>query len=448
MNPNNIREKDIEILMKRRCQTKEEVIKEILEDQRQSLDKIIDYILFGEAKDFEFWKQFWVFQELIKLGTHKEDPSKMHDRRKNTYYPFLPVNAKVISKTVKLMDDYLKYKKVDPEIEESLKSGKFRRIYEYVVKKEKEKRHSLDGEWHKYNQDSNYKILMDDLNGYNTGWCIEDEQSYARKYLGTGNLYIYFSIDENGNYKIPRIAIRTDKYDEVAEARGIGIAQNVEPEMLDILNKKIEQLSDNSMKQKMYNMRKLTEIDNKTKKGEVLTVFELRFLYELDEIICGFGQFADERVSEIRKRRNIKTDFAKIFGCRELDLISNIHKFNIDDVNVFLSNLMQTDELHDVDLRKIKNSHLSCSLMKLESLINVTFPEKVIGDLKFYGKKKAYNLVLPKEVQGTLGFGSLTDFSAVIFPEKVEGDLILNQLVRFDGLILPEYVGGKIKLNK
>ena len=52
----------------------------------------------------------------------------------------------------------------------------------------------------------------------------------------------------------------------------------------------------------MENMRRMTEIENKTKINQPLTREDLIFLYEIDQPIEGFGYDKDPRIEEIRKQ--------------------------------------------------------------------------------------------------------------------------------------------------
>ena len=51
--------------------------------------------------------------------------------------------------------------------------------------------------------------LVESLKGYNTGWCTAGE-STAKTQLQGGDFYVYYTLDENDEYKVPRIAIRME----------------------------------------------------------------------------------------------------------------------------------------------------------------------------------------------------------------------------------------------
>ena len=51
-------------------------------------------------------------------------------------------------------------------------------------------------------------------------------------------------------------------------------------------------------------MQLLTTIHNKVQKGFELNAEELKFLYETDNQIEGFGYWKDPRIAEIKSKRN------------------------------------------------------------------------------------------------------------------------------------------------
>ena len=104
--------------------------------------------------------------------------------------------------------------------------------------------------------------LVKSLRGYNTGWCTAGE-STAQTQLSNGDFYVYYTLDENDEYKIPRIAIRME-YDEIAEIRGIAQDQNLEPEMEEVVEEKIKDFPDKEeYYKKVSDMKKLTSVYKK-----------------------------------------------------------------------------------------------------------------------------------------------------------------------------------------
>ena len=195
---------------------KKRMTDQVIEDQKHSLDKWIEYFLYDEeSKSYEMWEKYWIFQGLQSLGKYDKETYKFSKRDKTTVYPFPPVEREFIFTTLHLMEDYIKDKKGDEEIKSALGSGNFKILYEYVIKqsmlKDKLQSNTTSGKWVKYEQGSDYNILRDSLQGYYTGWCTAAGENFAKSQLAGGDFYVYYSLDNNGEAKVPRIAIRMDE---------------------------------------------------------------------------------------------------------------------------------------------------------------------------------------------------------------------------------------------
>lgn len=228
---------------------KKRMTEEVIDDQRKSLDKWIEYFLYDEeSKSYEMWEKYWVFQGLQNLGKYDKETGKFSKRDKSTVYPFPPVEREYIFTTLKLMEDFLKSKKSEEGIKQALSTGNFKLLYEYVIGqsflKGEHQSNSTDGKWIKYEQGSDYNILRNSLQGYYTGWCTAAGENFAKDQLAGGDFYVYYSLDENGEAKVPRIAIRMDGKDKIGEIRGIADNQNMEPEMMPILEEKLKEFPD------------------------------------------------------------------------------------------------------------------------------------------------------------------------------------------------------------
>ena len=412
---------------------KQILIDQIISDQKESLDKWIEYFLYDEeSKSYEMWEKYWVFQGLQKLGKFDKEKMKFSKRDKTTVYPFPPVEREAIFSTLKLMEDYIKGKDTEEEIRNALGSGNFKTLYEYSMKqimlKGERQNNTTEGKWVKYEQGSDYNLLRNSLQGYYTGWCTAAGENFAKGQLANGDFYVYYTMDENNEPKVPRIAIRMDGKDTIGEIRGIADNQNMEPEMMPILNEKLEEFPDKDRYQKKeYDMQYLTSIDRKVQKGIELSIDELRFLYEIDSKIEGFGYEEDPRIKEIKSNRDNCEDLAKIFNCTK-DEIS-------DDKNDVLSGKKLVYFYGDLDLEELATA---------EGLV---LPEKIGGYLDLSGLTSAEGLILPKEIGGTLRLNSLTSAEGLVFPKEIGGALCLNSLTSAENLILPEELGSDLCLN-
>ena len=420
---------DIEITPDR----KNMLINQIIEDQKKSIDPWIEYFLFDEeAKSYEIWEKYWVFEGLQKLGKYNKETLTFSKRDKSTLYPFPPVDKQAIFETIKLMEEYIKNKTTDDEIKQALGTGNFKALYEYSIKqimnkKVSGKSNKTEGKWIKYEQGSDYNKLRDSLQTYYTGWCTAAGGNFAKNQLENGDFYVYYSLDEKGDAKVPRIAIRMEGKNKIGEIRGIADNQNMEPEMIPILEEKLKEFPDrDKYLKKEKDMKMLTIIDNKVNKNEELTKEELMFLYEIEEKIEGFGWQKDPRIDEIRSKRNIKKDVATIYNVEENEVALRKEEIN----------------------KETKLYMRSLSLNWLESSENLILPEKIKGSLSLDGLKTAEGLVLPKEIDGSLSLNGLKTAKGLVFPKEINGDLSLNVLEIAKDLMFPEKINGDLDLGR
>ena len=434
---------------------KRRMTEEVIDDQRKSLDKWIEYFLYDEeSKSYEMWEKYWVFQGLQNLGKYDKETGKFSKRDKSTVYPFPPVEREYIFTTLKLMEDFLKDKKSEEDIKQALSTGNFKLLYEYVIKqsflKGEHQSNSTDGKWIKYEQGSDYNILRDSLQGYYTGWCTAAGENFAKSQLAGGDFYVYYSLDKNGEAKVPRIAIRMDGKDKIGEIRGIADNQNMEPEMMSILEEKLKEFPDRDKYLKKENdMKLLTLIDKKVNDNIDLTLEELKFLYEIDGQIIGFGYGKDPRIEEIKRKRNERRDYSLIFNVKEEEValsqkewLNNPKKFKALPGNIDLGSLTSADGL-------VLPQHVGGNifLRHLTSADGLVLPQHVGGNIYLSSLASADGLVLPESIGGGIDLRSLTSADGLVLPESIGGGMDLRHLTSADGLVLPQHVGGNIFLR-
>jgi hypothetical protein len=266
-------------------------------------------------------------------------------------------------------NDYLDQKNLPPEFREFPTKEEFATLYAYAIEKvtpaSKDQLAVTKGGWAKIPQGSdpmNYPVeviledrldengepkkyvgkpLVPSLQGHGTGWCTAGE-STAKISLQGGDFYVYYSNDPDGNPTIPRVAIRMEGEEHIAEVRGIAPQQNLDPYVGTIVEEKLAQFSDGKEYQKkVLDMKRVTflewkqrlnpdelkntKVQEKLKKqseelfgiADETTEFspdQLRFLYEIDSQIQGFGYTIDPRIEEIRDKRNQIEDIKILYG--------------------------------------------------------------------------------------------------------------------------------------
>ena len=434
---------------------KERMIKQVIDDQKETLDKWIEYFLYDEESSYyEMWEKYWVFQGLQTLGKYDKKTYKFSKRDKTTVYPFPPVEREYIFTTLKLMEDFLKDKKTEEDIKNALEAGNFKLLYEYVIKQSmlrgEKQSSSTSGKWIKYEQGSDYNILRNSLQGYYTGWCTAAGENFAKHQLANGDFYVYYTLDNNGEAKVPRIAIRMDGSTKIGEIRGIADKQNMEPEMMPILEEKLEEFPDrDKYYKKEHDMKLLTLIDKKVNKNIELNLDELKFLYEMDNEIEGFGYEKDPRIQEIINKRNQKKDYALIYNINEneIALTQEEWKENPKQYKILLNDLKldYVTSSKELILPNIISGNLE--LKELTNASGLLLPDKVGGSMQLNSLISAKDLKFPKIINKDLDLSCLFDAENIILPEKIGGNLNLSCLLLNKGIAFPKIIDGNLDLS-
>lgn len=391
------------------------MISDIIYSQKNSLNVWLSYFISRDADTYPMWFKYWAFQGVLRLGIYNKENNTFSKRSKSTVNPFVELNSEALALA---MESIKKYNSGDQELEAKdleklLETGSFEKLYThflvYLLQEGKQQTKEVDGIWVKYNQGSDYRILYKSLEGKGTGWCTAGSASTAASQLDSGDFYVYYSYDEQHQPNIPRIAIRMDEYNRIAEVRGVGKQQNLEPEMIEIVNKKLDEFPDKEKyKQKVSDMARLTEIYNKNVLHVEFNAEELRFIYEIDREIVGFGHSRDPRIQEILSVRNNRKDLAKIFNCKESQI-----------------SLCEEEALNGEDII-YHRGEFCCGASDLKRLKNGKLPMIIGGELFLHSDSDSPNGVL--------------DISGYQLPEIVGGELFLADIKDFKGKRLPKIV--------
>jgi hypothetical protein len=323
----------------------------IITDQKSSLDNWTDYLSSKDAT-YPDWLKYYSFRSMLSLGEYDKENKQFTKRSKTTTKPFPDLNRealayvldviekkyqpqteeqkkleveKRIQKEVNLSEEEKQAKQEEQiNFEKILQGENFAKLYAWAIDKvtpaSKERLASTEGKWIKYNQNSDHMPLVESLQGHSTGWCTAGE-STAQTQLSNGDFYVYYSLDENGQAKIPRAAIRMEG-DSIGEVRGIGPDQNLDPYIGDVVKTKMAEFPDGaSYEKKSSDMKILTEIDNKNKEDKPLNKEDLIFLYEINSPIEGFGYGRDPRIQEIISTRNPKEDAPIVLECESKEIV-------------------------------------------------------------------------------------------------------------------------------
>jgi hypothetical protein len=306
---------DIQITSEMRHQ----MVEAVQADQRAGLGKWVEY-LGGDDGGYPDWFKHYIWSSITKLGTFDKEKSEFQKRSRGTTAPYPELNREALAYVYDVLNkSRVQGEKVDggannADLQRLLKGGNLGKLYAHAVLEvtpdSPELRNEVRGSWTKFDQTDDPRTarrLSGSLQGHGTGWCTAGE-STASIQLSGGDFFVYYTRDEDGKDTVPRVAIRMEQ-GEVAEVRGVNAAQELEPEMADLTAERLKELpGGEEYIRKAEDMKRLTAIEKKIQEEPEteLTSEEVRFLYELDREIQGFGYERDPRIDEIRQKRRDK----------------------------------------------------------------------------------------------------------------------------------------------
>ena len=306
---------DIEISPEMR----EQMIDTVIADQKHSLDAWIDY-LSSEDAVYPAWFKYYAWNQITKLSQFDKERGEFKKRTDSTVAPFPDIYREPLAQIADLYER-VKADNKDPEARAEF-DKKFPNLYaELIVKSleaSMEGRETIAGSWVKYEQGKNGEAekLFQSLDGKGTGWCTAG-YSTAQMQIESGDFYVYYTNDKDGNPVQPRLAIRMNGDTQIGEVRGVLPQQNVEPLMQEVLEEKLQTFGKeaNAYRKRSSDMKMLTALENKKEQDQSFTKEDLTFLYEINSTIEGFGYQSDPRIEELRKDRNTEADMLVIFDC-------------------------------------------------------------------------------------------------------------------------------------
>ena len=430
----------------------EKMLNQVREDQKSTLDLWIDYFMSEDAM-YPTWFKVYAFKGMLGLSTFDKEKQEFGKRTAKTTAPFIDLNMEALSKVYDILKSEVGENNLtDEEIEILSKGESFKKLYTYYLTNQDSKTINNDeteGIWIKYDMGSDYIPLWESLQGKNTGWCTAGKEM-AKTQLNGGDFYVYYTKDENNEYKNPRIAIRMNGKNEIGEVRGTSKNQNLESNMEPILDKKLEEFSDkDKYKKKVHDMKLLTLIEEKHKNNQELSLYDLKFLYEVDSEIKGFGYEKDPRIEEIISKRDKRKDISRVYSVKE-DEVALSHKEwkeNKEKIKICCGNL------YLIDLKSAKGLKLpnivigGVSLDNLTSSEGLVLPDIIKGNLYLENLTSAKGLKLPSTIIGYLNLEKLISAEGLKFPNIINGRLYLDSLTSAEGLILPDTMNGYLCLK-
>lgn len=431
---------------------KEKMLNQVRKDQKSTLDLWIDYFMSEDAM-YPTWFKVYAFKGMLGLSTFDKEKQEFGKRTDKTTSSFIDLNMEALSKVYDILKGEIGENNLtDEELEILSKGESFKKLYTYYLTNQYSKiidNDETEGIWIKYDMGSDYIPLWESLQGKNTGWCTAGKET-AKTQLAGGDFYVYYTKDENGEYKSPRIAIRMNGKNEIGEVRGTSKNQNLESNMEPILDKKLEEFPDKEKyKKKVHDMKFLTLIEEKQKNNLELSLDDLKFLYEVDSEIKGFGYEKDPRIEEIISKRDKRKDIARVYSVKE-DEVALSHKEwkeNKEKIKICCGNLYLND-LKSAKGLKLPNIVIGgVSLDNLTSSEGLVLPDIIKGNLYLENLTSAKGLKLPSTIIGYLNLEKLISAEGLKFPNTINGRLYLDSLTSAEGLILPDTMNGYLCLK-
>ncbi len=433
-------------------QDKEQEIEHIINEQKASLDMWLDYLISRDTNMYPTWFKYYVFQGMLKLGYFDKEKNSYTKRTESTVKPFIELNREALSLIYSELIKVLNKESIDDEkLNALINNGSFSKLYSYAILKldsiKDDGFKSDDGIWKKYNQGSNPEILFNDINGKGTGWCTAGGIKTASDHINSGDFHVYYTKDREGNYTKPRIAIRMED-NQIAEIRGIAEEQNIEANMEKVVDKKLKEFPDrDKYKKKVKDMEMLTYIYTKHQNKGELTKIDLRFLYEIDNKITGFGYKRDPRIEELLEGRNVRKDLALVFDCKEENISLTKEEALKENIIYHYGNLDLGDITSAEGLKLPDKIVGNLSLSGLRSAEGLKLPIEIKDSLYLSGLTSAEGLNLPTEIKGTLDLSGLTSAKGLKLPNEIGGNLLLSDLTSAEGLKLPAKIDGALYLD-
>ena len=305
-------------------QQQKQLLDRLRGDQAESLSEWVTCLRAGEnGQKYPDWFLVYVWESLKKMGDFDKEAARFKKRTTSTTAPWPWPDAKAVASVYETMTaSMLRGDEVaDDQLAKLLRSGSFPALYAHALRQTAvtgvtpELRQTTAGSWTRYPQiegdytpyynevDGEYvddtvvdnamvMRLARSLRGMDTGWCTAGSQT-AAYLLARGDLYVYYTQDNDGRDTIPRVTVRMEE-DRVAEVRGIEINQNLESSMANIVRDKLMTLpGGDEYLNKLEHVERLTEIEHRCQVGVSLAAADIMFLR--GEVL-GFGWREDPRV--------------------------------------------------------------------------------------------------------------------------------------------------------
>lgn len=209
---------DIQKSFNNSLSTLDDWIKFLQKEQRETLKIWLDFL---NSSDYDNNIKEWVLKGVLKSAYYESG----HFRRRtpHTIHPFPEFNLRCVEASISEYHDKVSFKEIYAKAIKDLLMNK-----------------SDDGEWKVYSSTQQTINLINELQGWVTGWCISSESS-AYLHLLAGDIHVYYS-QIDGEFVYPRVAFGIERKG-IIKCIGLERKQMVEECMIPILNDHVEKIT-------------------------------------------------------------------------------------------------------------------------------------------------------------------------------------------------------------
>lgn len=385
--------------------------KTIIQDQKDSLNLWINFLMNDE--DYPMWLKYWTLKSITKLGGYDKRKEEFNRRTRFTISTFPEFKKEIILYLYDYILNYLDNVNLnDNTLNKYIEDANFAKLYAYVFANSfKNEVDYNDGIWKTYNL-LDLKHMLADINNKNTGWCITSPYE-ANEFLSIGSLTIYYLKDKNGDYTIPRVCIR-DVSGRIIEIRGILYNQNIENELLDKVEEKVNEYPNgDEFKPIIFDVKKGYEINKKIADNIDLTRDDLIFLYEIKNKISFLGRTNSIDIDKLLQSRDPVKDLATIFMISEDNVGSCYNDLKNPNILCYYGDIIdkESTSIEDICIPKyVVGNIVFTKLLDSSVLSNL---EYVSGRLGLYDLKDTSNLNKLKYVRDYLALSNDFDVNGL-----------------------------------
>ena len=291
--------------------------------------------------------------------------------------------------TLDMIYDFVDFDLYSMIIAENMLSTEQKKELEKTVSLDYRKTYGIEGKWVPYTEEQKELI-----NKYCYGWKSKITSNLEKD----NHIQIYYSVNENDCYAIPRLCVIYNDANEVIDILGRDIDNLVEYDMLKTLEVYIRKYGNfENMSLDINLLNRLRKIEKKNDSEEELTKEEIDFLFEIE---CEFPStllfHRDIRNKKIQAKTNMKKLFAKYFNCTEDEVAEHYGELNENTKVTLFGITLDGETLPYPNLKAVYGDILAENMTSSEPLKNIEYVKVGLFAPKLKDKEYLQGQVLSK----------------------------------------------------